>query len=62
VTGHASLSCSGDMIEAAARLFDLLHQADAADAETIAVASIPAEGVGLAIRDRLRRAANREGL
>ncbi|HEU4967321.1 Sua5 family C-terminal domain-containing protein, partial [Sphingomonas sp.] len=46
MTGHASLSCSGDMIEAAARLFDLLHQADAADAETIAVASIPAEGVG----------------
>jgi L-threonylcarbamoyladenylate synthase len=58
VTGHASLSCSGDMIEAAARLFDLLHQADAADAETIAVASIPAQGVGLAIRDRLRRAAH----
>ncbi|MFD1611682.1 L-threonylcarbamoyladenylate synthase [Sphingomonas tabacisoli] len=60
VRGDASLSTTGDLVEAAARLFDLLHQADASDAQAIAVAPIPAEGLGLAIRDRLRRAAHRE--
>lgn len=60
IAGDASLSRSGDLLEAAARLFDLLHQADASDAGAIAVAPIPAEGLGLAIRDRLRRAAYRE--
>jgi L-threonylcarbamoyladenylate synthase len=60
IRGDASLSPSGDMIEAAARLFALLHQADASDADAIAVAPIPGDGLGLAIRDRLRRAAHRE--
>jgi L-threonylcarbamoyladenylate synthase len=59
VSGHVSLSPSGNLIEAAAQLFDLLHQADASDAQAIAVAPIPAEGLGLAIRDRLRRAAHK---
>ncbi|GAO39031.1 hypothetical protein SCH01S_25_00110 [Sphingomonas changbaiensis NBRC 104936] len=59
VQGDASLSPSGDLVEAAARLFDLLHQADAADTDAMAVAPIPPEGLGLAIRDRLRRAAHR---
>jgi L-threonylcarbamoyladenylate synthase len=58
--GDASLSPSGNLIEAAARLFDLLHEADASNATAIAVAPIPAEGLGLAIHDRLRRAAQRE--
>lgn len=57
VGGDANLSPSGDLVEAAARLFDLLHQADASDRPRIAVAPIPAEGLGLAINDRLRRAA-----
>lgn len=60
VRGAASLSPTGDLVEAAARLFDLLHQADASNAQAIAVAPIPDEGLGLAIRDRLRRAAHRE--
>jgi L-threonylcarbamoyladenylate synthase len=60
VAGDASLSASGDLAEAAAHLFDLLHQADASAAQAIAVAPIPSEGLGLAIRDRLRRAAHRE--
>jgi len=60
IAGQSSLSSSGDLVEAAARLFDLLHQADASDARAIAVAPIPAEGLGLAIRDRLRRAAHQE--
>ncbi|MEM8695594.1 MAG: Sua5 family C-terminal domain-containing protein, partial [Pseudomonadota bacterium] len=37
--------------------FERLHEADAADAERIAVAPIPEQGLGLAINDRLRRAA-----
>jgi L-threonylcarbamoyladenylate synthase len=57
VAGNASLSPSGDTAEAAARLFDLLHQADAASAPRIAVAAIPETGLGIAINDRLRRAA-----
>jgi L-threonylcarbamoyladenylate synthase len=58
VRGNASLSERGILIEAAARLFDLLHRADAAPEERIAVAPIPDHGLGLAIRDRLRRAAH----
>lgn len=57
VKGELSLSQSGDPIEAAARLFDLLHQADAAPAPHIAVAPIPGDGIAAAIRDRLTRAA-----
>lgn len=60
IAGDARLSASGDLVEAAARLFDLLHQADASDAGAIAVAPIPTKGLGLAINDRLRRAAHRE--
>ncbi|WP_404711696.1 L-threonylcarbamoyladenylate synthase [Sphingomonas sp. MMS24-J13] len=57
VAGNASLSADGDLIEAAARLFGLLHAADAGPAERIAVAPIPDRGLGLAINDRLKRAA-----
>ncbi|TXC71920.1 threonylcarbamoyl-AMP synthase [Sphingomonas ginsenosidivorax] len=59
VAGDVSLSASGDLIEAAARLFDLLHAADANAAARIAVAPVPADGIGEAINDRLRRAAHR---
>lgn len=51
------LSPAGDLVEAAANLFAHLHRLDAAGAETIAVAPIPESGLGLAINDRLRRAA-----
>jgi L-threonylcarbamoyladenylate synthase len=57
VPGHVSLSASGDPVEAAARLFDLLHAADAGSAKAIAVAPVPMAGLGAAINDRLRRAA-----
>ena len=59
VAGEGSLSASGDLIEAAARLFDLLHAADANPAARIAVAPVPKNGIGAAINDRLRRAAHR---
>jgi L-threonylcarbamoyladenylate synthase len=57
VEGVVTLSETGDPIEAAARLFDLLHQADAAPHPRIAIAPIPGNGIAAAIRDRLKRAA-----
>lgn len=57
VAGDISLSRAGDPVEAAARLFDCLHAADASGAGSIAVAPVPREGLGAAINDRLRRAA-----
>ena len=56
IAGEMTLSASGDPAEAAARLFDMLRVADAAD-RPIAVAPIPETGLGAAINDRLRRAA-----
>ena len=52
-----TLSAAGDLTEAAANLFQRLHQLDAMGAQRIAVAPIPDRGLGLAINDRLRRAA-----
>jgi L-threonylcarbamoyladenylate synthase len=52
-----NLSAAGDLREAAANLFSSLRAADRSGARAIAVASIPHEGLGEAINDRLRRAA-----
>ncbi len=52
-----NLSATGDTTEAAANLYGLLRQLDDAGAKTIAVMPIPEEGLGVAINDRLRRAA-----
>jgi len=57
VRGDSNLSPSGDLVEAAARLFDMLHEADESAKPRIAVAPIPESGLGAAINDRLRRAA-----
>jgi L-threonylcarbamoyladenylate synthase len=57
VVGDASLSEAGNLVEAAALLFDLLHVAEASGRARIAVAPIPETGLGRAINDRLRRAA-----
>jgi L-threonylcarbamoyladenylate synthase len=57
VNGTASLSPSGNLVEAAARLFELLHAADESNKPRIAVAAVPNHGLGTAINDRLRRAA-----
>ena len=46
-----------DLIEAAARLYAALHEADARGVTRLAVAPISEEGFGRAINDRLRRAA-----
>jgi L-threonylcarbamoyladenylate synthase len=52
-----NLSPAGDLAEAAANLFDMLHAADASGTAMIAVAPVPTDGLGEAINDRLRRAA-----
>lgn len=57
IAGDANLSASSDLTEAATRLFDLLHQADASPKPRIAVAPVPDDDLGAAINDRLRRAA-----
>jgi L-threonylcarbamoyladenylate synthase len=59
VAGDANLSPSGDLAEAAAKLFDLLHEADTSAQKRIAVAPISDTGLGVAINDRLRRGAAR---
>lgn len=51
-----NLSLEGDLIEAAAHLFEYLHILDARG-HPIAVAPIPNIGLGRAINDRLKRAA-----
>ena len=53
----ADLSPAGDLVEAAANLFRMLHEIDGGGYAGIAVASIPESGLGRAINDRLRRAA-----
>jgi L-threonylcarbamoyladenylate synthase len=57
VKGDDTLSASGDLAEAAARLFDALHRAEGSRKRAIAVAPVPATGIGIAINDRLQRAA-----
>ncbi len=57
VVGDCTLSESGDISEAAARLYACLHEAALASQPRIAVAPVPEKGIGRAINDRLRRAA-----
>ena len=57
IEGDSNLSPGADLVEAAARLFDLLHEADASPKPRIAVAAVPPTGLGRAINDRLKRAA-----
>ncbi|MXY42321.1 MAG: threonylcarbamoyl-AMP synthase [Rhodospirillaceae bacterium] len=54
-----NLSPAGDLTEAAANLFRMLHELDALNPAAIAVSAIPDDGLGAAINDRLRRAAHR---
>ncbi len=56
VAGHVTLSASGDPVEAAARLYAVLHEAARSSQPRIAVAPIPEHGIGAAINDRLCRA------
>ena len=57
VPADLNLSASRDLVEAAANLFRHLHTLDTRASEVIAVSPIPKTGLGLAINDRLQRAA-----
>ncbi|MCK6417845.1 MAG: threonylcarbamoyl-AMP synthase [Alphaproteobacteria bacterium] len=52
-----NLSESGDLHEAAANLFAMLHDLDRPEHSAIAIMDIPESGLGIAINDRLRRGA-----
>lgn len=52
-----NLSETGDLVEAAANLFKMLYDLDETNASCIAVMDVPNVGLGLAINDRLFRAA-----
>lgn len=58
VAGDMNLSEGADLAEAASRLFAALHKAEASEKPKIAVAPIPGTGIGMALNDRLRRAAS----
>ena len=58
IAGDATLSPTGDLVEAAAQLFARLHEAEASGKLRIAVAPLPTSGIGMAIADRLARAAH----
>jgi L-threonylcarbamoyladenylate synthase len=53
-----TLSRRGDLREAAANLFEMLHQLDALGLDRIDAAPVTETGLGMAIMDRLRRAAS----
>jgi L-threonylcarbamoyladenylate synthase len=57
-TAKRNLSDNGDLHEAAANLFGYMHALDGAGCKGIAVAPIPHMSLGIAINDRLKRAAN----
>ena len=54
-----NLSPRGDLVEAAGNLFAMLHELDALKPVGIAAMPVPETGLGWAINDRLRRAAQR---
>ena len=56
-----NLSPSGDLIEAAANLFSMMSSLDQSGCQSIAVEPIPSTGIGIAINDRLARAAAPRG-
>ena len=57
IDGDLNLSPSADLREATANLFSMLHELDARQGTKIAIAPIPNHGLGIAINDRLTRAA-----
>ena len=57
----ANLSEHGDLREAAANLFAMMHALDIPGMAGMAIMEIPTHGLGLAINDRLKRAAFRKG-
>ncbi|HSW58195.1 MAG TPA: L-threonylcarbamoyladenylate synthase, partial [Dehalococcoidales bacterium] len=57
-TSIEMLSSTGDLDEAAVNLYGALHRLDALNLDVIVARLVPDEGLGTAINDRLRKAAN----
>jgi L-threonylcarbamoyladenylate synthase len=60
-SARLNLSLQGDLNEAAANLFAMLRRLDTPGVRSIAVMPVPEAGLGIAINDRLRRAAAPRG-
>ncbi|MFN3701015.1 MAG: L-threonylcarbamoyladenylate synthase [Alphaproteobacteria bacterium] len=56
-TARKNLSETGDLYEAASNLFSMLRALDRPEHKGVAVMAVPDVGIGIAINDRLRRAA-----
>ncbi len=52
------LSPDGDLKEYATRIFGAMHQMEASDVKAIVVEPVPKKGIGVAIMDRLQKAAH----
>jgi L-threonylcarbamoyladenylate synthase len=50
------LSKTGDLVEATAKLYALMHELDKPEYDLILVDPIPDSGLGMALNDRLKRA------
>jgi len=57
IKGNCTLSAAADLAEAARQLYTCLHLAVQSEMPRVAVAPVPATGIGVAINDRLKRAA-----
>ena len=57
ISSTINLSINGDLVEAAMNLFSILRSIDDLKLNNVAVAKIPNIGIGIAINDRLQRAA-----
>ena len=56
IQATVNLSESGDLVEATAKLYALMHELDKPEYDLILVDAIPESGLGMALNDRLRRA------
>jgi L-threonylcarbamoyladenylate synthase len=64
VEGYATVEClsrDGDLVEAAANLFAAMRRLDNLGLDRVIAESVPEQGLGRAIMDRLRRAATSAG-
>ncbi|MDM9630365.1 L-threonylcarbamoyladenylate synthase [Robiginitalea aurantiaca] len=53
-----TLSPAGDLTECATKIFSVMHELQESDVAVILAEAVPEEGIGIAIMDRLRKAAH----
>jgi L-threonylcarbamoyladenylate synthase len=59
IKGQEVLSLSGNLYEAASRLYSAMHDLDAMQLDVIIAQRVPNHGIGIAINDKLQRAATK---